>query len=187
MNRLVIIPDETHEALGAELKPRLAAIAREIAADNLSHLLSPQTTAWLESISSTAPGELLVWAPEGKSYAVAWTPKTQETELRSRARADAGAGMIAQVFQSNRSATATTADELEAAEWSNLEAILGARIAAMATSPVLIFGHCALAISIVQIGKSAEIPLLPPAENAALLARLVEDRLLRMALGLETI
>ncbi len=76
MNRLVIIPDETHEALGAELDPHLISISREIDANNLANLFSPQTASWLEATALNSPGALLVWAPEGKDYSVSFGRRT---------------------------------------------------------------------------------------------------------------
>ncbi len=185
MNRLVIVPDEAHETFGAALKPRLANLAREIDANNLGNLLSPQTTAWLEGTALNSPGALLLWAPEGKDYSVAWSEDGIVTNLRERARADAGLGLVAQVFDSGRSA-AQTEEELDTAEWTNLESLLGQAVSSMSASPVNVFGNCSAVVTLVAFTEYEE-PMRPPTEAAALLARLIEDRILRMSLGLETV
>ncbi len=184
MSRIVIVPDESHETLCAALKPRLANISREIDANNLANLFSAQTSAWLETSALNSPGAFLVWAREGNGYAVAWTEEGIATELKGRARADAGEGLVARIFESGRSAS-LTADELDASEWTNLESLLGQNIFSMSASPVAVFGSCAAAVTLVAFTEY-ETPMQPPAEAAALLARLIEDRLLRMSLGLET-
>jgi len=181
MNRLVIVPDEKHESLGAELKPKLAAIAREITANNLPQLMGERTLALLESIAARETCELLLWGREGNGYAVAWAGKACEADLRGKARADAGEGMVARVFESGRSET-EVAEFLEISEWSNLAQLLGKSLSSMSASPVQVFDGCAVAVTRVNYG-AGETP--PPSETASLLSRLIEDRLIRMSIGLE--
>ncbi len=175
MSRLVIIPHESHEALGAELLPRLTVIAREADAGNIMGIIGAQGISLLESAAARAEGTLLLWAKQGDSYLVAWSG----TDLTGRVHADAGEGLIARVFGGGRSESAA-ADDLELSEWSNLPALFPGHITAMAASPVHVFGNCVAALCVICGG------LQPPKETAPLLARLIEDRLIRMSIGLET-
>ncbi|MEP2776204.1 MAG: hypothetical protein ABJQ29_02995 [Luteolibacter sp.] len=183
MNRLVIVPEEKHEALAEELKPRLSGIAKEIDANNLAQVMSAQTVALLEDFSRNSGGRVMIWAREGKSYAIGWISDDTEPSLRGRVRADAGEGMIAMVFESGRS-TSDTAANLELGEWSNLGELLDTPVGEMASSPVHVFGETAAVVSWV-CGKEGDLPLRAPAEVSALVARLIEDRLIRMSLGFE--
>lgn len=183
MNRLVIVPEAKHEALAEELKPRLSGIAKEIDADNLSQVMSSQTVNLLEGFSKNSGGRVIVWAREGKGYAVGWISEDTEPTLRGRVRADAGEGMIAMVFESGRSVS-EIAENLELGEWSNLGELLDASVAEMASSPVHVFGETAAVVSLIK-GEEGDMPLRAPAEIASLVARLIEDRLIRMSLGLE--
>lgn len=177
MSRLVIVPEESHEAMGAELLPRLAAIAREADADNITGIIGAQGIAVLESAAIRTDGTLLLWARQGEGYAVAWQGGGKD--LVERVRADAGEGLIARVFGSGRSESAA-ADVLELAEWSNLPVLFSGAIAAMAASPIHVFGSCVAALCVIGDG------IQPPSEAARLLARLTEDRLIRMSIGLES-
>lgn len=181
MNRLVIVPEESHEAIGAELRPRLAMVSREIDSENMRSLFNPQTLGVLEYFSTTLPGEILIWARHGNGYAVAWAA---DHDLIGRALADAGEGMIAQVFESGRSSSAP-AENLELGEWCNLPQLLPYDIAEMAVAPLSVFGTCAAVVSII-LREKGEARLQSPAATAALLSRLIEDKLIRMTLGLET-
>jgi hypothetical protein len=182
MSRLVIVPQESHEAMGAELLPRLAAIAREVNADNIAGIIGAQGVSLLESSAARTDGTLLLWAGNGDGYAVAW--QGGDKDLVERARADSGEGLIARVFGGGRSETAA-AEELELSEWSNLPALFPGSIAALAASPVHVFGNCIAALSIISSSSSVD-RLPPPSETAPLLARLIEDRLIRMSIGLES-
>lgn len=182
MNRLVIVPEESHEAFGAELRPRLAAIAREIRAENLTQVIGPQGIGLLGNF---ADATLQIWAEDGGGYGVAWESVSRDVPLAGRARADAGEGMIARVFGSGRSETCA-ADDLELAEWSNLPQLLPVAVAEMAASPVHVFGKCVAAISLIR-ETPGNSPLLPPSEIASLLSLLIGDRLLRMSIGLDSV
>ena len=177
MSRLVIVPEERHEALGAELLPRLSTIAREADAHNLAGLIGAQGIALLENAAARTEGTLLLWAALGDGYAVAWQGGGQK-DLVERAHADADEGLIARVFGGGRSESAAAA-ELELSEWSNLPALVSDAIASMAASPVHVFGSCVAALCV--LGETS-----PPSETAPLLARLIEDRLIRMSIGLES-
>lgn len=181
MNRLVIVPEESHEALGAELRPRLAAIAREIRADNLTQVIGPQGIGLLGNFSSEC---LQLWAEDGNGFGIAWENVSRDVPLAGRARADAGEGMIARVFNSGRSET-SSAEDLELAEWSNLPQLLPAPVAEMAASPVHVFGKCVAAVSLIREAPG-DAPLLPPSDAASLLSLLIGDRLIRMSIGLDS-
>lgn len=185
MNRLVIVPDEKHEALGAEIMPRLTSISREIDANNLVGLLIPEALAMLEKSAKRDDGLLLVWAAEGKGFAPAWATERIPKDIASRARADSGEGLIAQVFGSGRAA-ASGADELEISEWSNLESVIGEKVSAMSASPVFVYGNCVAAVVLTTTKAVDEAPL-PPSEISGLLAKLIEGSILRAVLGIESI
>lgn len=180
MSRLVIVPDERHEALGAELLPRLASIAREADAENIVRIIGAQGISLLESTAARTDGMLVLWARSGDGLAVAWGWK----DASGQAQADAGEGLIARVFGSGRSESAA-ADELELSEWSNIPALLSSEVFAMAVSPVHVFGNCVAALCTIRFSPE-ETQLPPPSETASLLARLIEDRLIRMSIGIES-
>ncbi|MBC8126886.1 MAG: hypothetical protein H8M99_07050 [Gloeobacteraceae cyanobacterium ES-bin-144] len=184
MNRLVIIPNEAHEALGFSLKARLASIAREINAHNLAQVMGSHALRSFNSLEEDQENELLLWAIEGKDYVVALASRQPKDEIEGRARADAEEGMIARVICSGRSEI-TSANDLEAADWTNLETLRGKRIEEMASSPVFLFENCMLVLSRVRYGGKESRNLSTPAELASLLGRLIEDRLIRATLGIE--
>lgn len=184
MSRLVIVPEESHEAIGAELQPRLAAIAREIDANNFLGILSPQLITILESSAARSEGLFLIWATEGKGYAPAWIPEGSPPEMLSRVRAEPDEGLVARVFNSGRS-EATTAEELELSEWSNLEKVLGKAVTSMGASPVHVFGNRTAVVSVVTTETTTPASL-PPAEVSALLEIFLEALILRASLGLES-
>lgn len=186
MNRLVIIPDESHEAFGISLKPRLAAIAREINAHNLAQVMGTQALHCFHAATDDAESELLLWAAEGKGYGVALTNRAPKETVEGCARADGMEGMIARVMGHGRSESAV-AEDLDATDWTNLEMLRGAKITAMAASPVFLFENGTLVLSRVRYGTSDAAPLKAPAETAALLGRLIEDRLIRASLGMEAL
>lgn len=181
MNRLVIIPDETHEVIGAELRPRLSAIAKEIRAGNIAQTIGPQA---LGMLASFAGGDSLLWARQGAGYQVAWENVAREVPLTNRAEADAAEGLIARVFESGRSETATS-NELELSEWSNLQQFLTNPIAEISASPVTVFGTRVAVFTRMRC-EPGDAPLPPPSELASLVSLLIGDRLVRMSLGLDS-
>lgn len=186
MNRLVIIPDDAHEALGFSLKPRLVGIAREINAHNLAQVMGTQALRSFHAAADDPNSELLLWAAEGKNFVVALTTRAPKEQVEGCARADAEEGMIARVMGSGRSESAV-AEDLEAADWTNLEMLRGGKIEAMASSPVFLFENATLVLSRISYEKIPTTPLRAPAELASLLGRLIEDRLIRATLGIESI
>jgi hypothetical protein len=186
MNRLVIIPDDAHEALGLSLKTRLVSIAREINAHNLAQVMGSHALRSFASAADDVNSELVLWAAGGKDFVVALTTRLPKEQIENCARADAHEGMIARVIGSGRSESATAAD-LEAADWTNLETLRGIKIESMASSPLFLFENCTLVLSRISYEKTLSSPLRAPAELAALLGRLIEDRLIRATLGIESI
>ena len=183
MSRLVIVPEDSHEALGAQLLPRLAVIAREADVQNITGLIGAHGITLLDAAAARTGGTLLLWARNGDAaYGVAWQGGGKD--LVERAHADAGEGLIARVFGSGRSESAA-ADGLELSEWSNLPALFSGHIDLMAASPVPVFGSCIAALCIIS-GPLPDGRLQAPSETASLLARLIEDRLIRMSIGLES-
>lgn len=185
MNRLVIIPDEAYEALGFSLKARLVGIAREVNAHNLAHVMGSHALRSFNSAAEVQESDLLLWAPDGKDFVVALATRLPKEEIEGRARADAQEGMIARVMGSGRSETGTS-DDLEAADWTNLESLRGMKIEAMAASPVFLYENCTLVLSRVRYGGKYTDKLNAPSELASLLGRLIEDRLIRASLGIES-
>lgn len=188
MNRLVIVPDATLEAAGLALKLRLAAIAGEIDATNIPPFMGPHALRCLTwAAAENTDSEILLWAREKNGYAVAWASGTPREDVEGRGRADQMEGMIARIFETHRSES-EGAHDLQAADWTNLERLRGATIDAMAASPVILFESCVAVLSRVRYrGKTAnESTATAPAESASLLARLIEDRLIRVTLGMES-
>jgi len=183
MNRLVIVPDDSLELLVGSLKSKLAGVIREINSDNIVHAIGTHALDFLTSATPADPeSEILLWAPETAGLAAAWT----SAETRGQIRSDRDEGLIFRVFSSGRSEAEAGVDLL-AADWTNLEKIRGIPIAEMAASPVVAFETCIAVLSHVRYGIAAEDTTLePPAETAALLARLIEGRLIRAILGLES-
>lgn len=186
MNRLVIVPDTRLEAAGLELKPRLAALTAEINADNIVQLMGPLSVRLLARTAADSPSaELLLWVREGKDYAVAWSSAAEGDALIGKARAATTEGLVARVFESHRSVSQSS-DNLQAAEWTNLDRLRGTAVSTMAASPVILFESCAAILSRVLYTGSATGEIPPPSEHAVLLSRLIEDRLIRLSLGLES-
>ena len=188
MNRLVIVPDAALEAAGLALKSRLAAIAGEIDATNIQPFMGPHALRCLTwAAEKNADSEILLWAREKNGYAVAWASGTPREDVEGRGRADEMEGMIARVFESHHSES-ERAHDLQAADWTNLERLRGATIDAMAASPVILFESCVAVLSRVRYRAKTEneTTAAAPAESASLLARLIEDRLIRATLGMES-
>ncbi len=182
MNRLVIVPDPVLEAAGAQLTTKLAAIVPEIGADHLPQFLGTHALRCLAWAAESPAAELILWGTDGTAHAVGWS----STGNPARAQADGGEGLIARVAASQRSATEGAYD-LQAAEWTNLERLRGAAISSMAASPVILFGITVAVLSRVFYGTDEPAPLpTPPADTASLLGRLLEDRLIRSTLGMES-
>jgi hypothetical protein len=183
MNRLVIVPDPALEAAGSLLSAKLSAIIQEISADHLPQFLGTHALRCLDWAAAEIPkAELILWGADGSGHAVAWSSMGSA----ARAQADGREGLIARVAGSRRSASEAAYD-LQAAEWTNLERLRGSSISAMAASPVILFGTTAAVLSRVIYRRDETQPLpTPPADTASLLGRLIEDRLLRTTLGLES-
>ncbi|WAC17817.1 hypothetical protein OVA24_11240 [Luteolibacter sp. SL250] len=183
MNRLVIVPDPALEAAGALLTTKLSVMIAEISADHLPQFLGTHALRCLAWASAEAPGaELILWGMGGTGHVVGWSSSGDS----ARAQADGGEGLVARVAASQRSATEGAYD-LQAAEWTNLERLRGVTISAMAASPVIVFGTTAAVLSRVFYGKDEPVPSpAAPADTASLLGRLIEDRLIRSTLGMES-
>jgi len=180
MNRLVIVPDPALEAAGTHLTAKLSAITPEITADHLPQFLGTQALRCLGwAVAEFPAAELILWGADGPGHAVAWSSDNHP----ERAQADGDEGLIARVAGSQRSA-AEVAYDLQAAEWTNLERLRGATISAMGASPVILFGTTVAVLSRVFFGNAG--PAAPPADAASLLGRLIEDRLIRATLGMES-
>jgi len=182
MNRLVIVPEPSLEAAGLQVATKLAAIVSDISAAQLSESLGRHALrclAW--AVAEDPSAELILWGNDGADHALAWTSADGVT----RAQADGNDGLIAHVAASQRSA-AEGAYELQAGEWTNLERMRGVSISAMAASPVVAFGTTVAVLSRVLYGTEESGPPAPPADTASLLGRLVEDRLIRATLGMDS-
>lgn len=188
MNRLVIIPDKAHETLGATLKPRLSAIVHEINASNLAQVMGDHSMRYFISEGAREISELLLWVGDGNGYAVGLSSRAPKGEVEGRGRAAASEGMIACVMASGRSESEKAFD-LQASDWTNLESLRGLGIREMASTPVFLFESCTFVLSrVLYIGADMDdSALLPPAEMASTLGRLIEDRLIRATLGIEAI
>jgi hypothetical protein len=193
MERLVIAPDEKLEPLVLSLKARLPAIADEVRAENLASLMGERSRHVLLGIADAGQQqELLLWARSHRAYAVVWSSLPPESEVVDTVTGDQASGFISRVFASARS-DVETSEDLQAATWTNLEEKRGRALDSMAASPVILFGKCTAALSLAQYQAQGGVKtldqsdLVPVAEAASLLARLLEDRLLRAALGIESL
>jgi hypothetical protein len=190
MNRLLIIPDEKFEPLALELKTRLLAIAKELRWEHLSDLIGTDG-AFLSSCGGQAEGsrEIQIWAKCPASFIIVWTSKGKSDPAVGTVTAEIGRGLINQVFESGRPEV-KSGDFLNASDWTNFEKKRGATLLSMAAHPITIFGRGVAVLSLSQFGEggttqSADSNDPKTAGSAAsLLARLIEDRLIRSCLGL---
>ena len=183
MERLVIVPDEKLEPLVLSLKARLHAIAEEVTPENFAALAGEQLLGFLNGgMEGVEDHELLVWLPSGRALVVAWTTLDPKEEVVGAATAGFESGLLARVFASGNSERQQAAD-LEADTWTNLEDRRDRRLSSLAGSPIHLFGKCAGVLARAGYGNGCEDH--PVAETAALLGRLVEDRIIRAVLGLE--
>lgn len=189
--RLVIVPDETLEPLALALRTRLAGLAGALVAENLAAALGEQALRLLGRLDGgKSVREVIVWGCSGRAYLAGWTSLEPDEEVALAASADAEAGLVAQVFATQR-AVALAGTELRAGDWTNLEARRGRALAWMAASPALVFDRCAAVVTLHEFCTDAaagtpganEVTAL--AEAADLAGRLIEDGLIRAALGLE--
>jgi hypothetical protein len=191
MSRLLIIPDEKFELLTSELKTRLVAITKELRWEHLTDLFGAEGAFLLSTIDHTEDSrEIQIWGKSPAGFVVVWTSKGINDPAVGVVTAELGRGLINQVFESGRPET-KAADFLNASDWTNLEKKHGAKLLNMAAHSITIFGRCVAVLSLSQFGEAhatlsadytdAQIA----AAAASLLARLVEDRLIRSCLGLD--
>jgi hypothetical protein len=190
MNRLLIVPDEKFEPLVVDLKTRLLAITKELRWEHFSDLIGTDA-GFLSSGDSRAEGskEIQIWAKCPGNFIIVWTSKGKSDSAVGTVTAEAGRGLINQVFESGRPEV-KSGDFLNASDWTNLEKKRGTALLSMAAHPVTIFGRGVAVLSLSQFGEggatqSADYNDPKTAGVAAsLLARLIEDRLIRSCLGL---
>lgn len=192
MNRLIIIPDEEIEAMGPSLLNSLARVADQIRAGNLVDFLGEVEIGVLAPVENGSQvHELLLWGLEDRGYGVAWTSLAPAEEVVSAASATATDGLVNEVFALGHSAVRSSGD-LQAANWTNLERRRGRVIDSMAASPVLIMGKCIAVLTLAQYDLGVAQRSLTREDaagltaQAALLGRLLEDRLIRALLGLKS-
>jgi hypothetical protein len=191
MERLVIVPDEQVDRFA--LQARLRAIAGEVKAENLAYLMGEQSArVLLNGMHATEKQEVLVWGRSDRSFLVSWTSLTPLEEVAGVLASDHEEGLVSQVFESGQTVV-QNADELRGATWTNLTEIRGRAIGSMAGAPVSLFGRPTAVLTLVGY-REGDAPGYLSFEDAArltrvasLLARLLEDRLIRAALGLETL
>lgn len=191
MERLVLVPDEKIEPLTLMLKATLPTVAAGVRAENLGGLIDlVAQSALRRAVQQTCVDELLVWARSASGLLVSWSSLRPENEVVGIATAVLDDGLVARVFASSRSEE-ESAPELSASTWTNLEDRRGRRIATMAASPLPLFETSVGVLALViyekdaptetkELGNAADA-----AEAASLLRVLIEDRLLRSAIGLE--
>jgi hypothetical protein len=193
MNRLVIVPDERLEPLVHILKGRVAAVASEVKSEHFGSLMTEQCRRTLLGfVRNRKEQELLLWGCSDGVFRVAWTSLSPQSEVLNIVTAARDGGLPARVCAS-ASAFTQTADELQAATWTNLEERRGRALQNLAASPVILFHKCAAVLSLASY-RSEEGPQLSPETDLSdlleiswLLARLLEDRLLRSCLGMESL
>ena len=190
MNRLLIIPDEKFEPLTLELKTRLITIAKELRWEHLTDLFAAEGTFLLSTIHHAENSrEIQIWGKSPTGFVVIWTSKGKNDVVVGTVTAELGRGLINQVFESGRPEV-KEGDFLNASDWTNIEQKRGAKLCSMAAHPITIFGRCVAILSLSQFGdtRTAENADYGDAQSAgaaaSLLARLIEDRLIRSCLGL---
>jgi hypothetical protein len=185
MNRLVIVPNPQLEAAGVALKATLSTLVSEVNANNMIQLMGLLAHRTLSRVAAEADGtELILWARDGRDFTVAWTSAVTGDKLEGHARAANEEGLIARVYESHRSTSEAT-PHMQTADWTNLERIRGT-VSSMAASPVIAFETCIGVLCRVRYLGTDASEISPPAEGAGVLSRLIEDRLIRLSLGLES-
>jgi hypothetical protein len=190
MNRLLIIPDEKFEPLTLELKTRLVTIAKELRWEHLTDLFAAEGTFLLCTIHHVQDSrEIQIWSKSPTGFIVVWSSKGKNDVAVGTVTAELGRGLINQVFESARPEM-KEGEFLNASDWTNLEQKRGAKLRSMAAHPITIFGRCVAVLSLSQFvdthtAQSADYTDARTAGAASsLLARLIEDRLIRSCLGL---
>jgi len=190
MNRLLIIPDEKFEPLTLELKTRLITIAKELRWEHLTDLFAAEGTFLLSTIRHVQDSrEIQIWSKSPTGFIVVWSSKGKNDVAVGRVTAELGRGLINQVFESARPEM-KEGEFLNASDWTNLEQKRGVKLRSMAAHPITIFGRCVAVLSLSQFvdthtAQSADCTDARTAGAASsLLARLIEDRLIRSCLAL---
>lgn len=190
MSRLSIIPDEKFEPLVLELKTRLASITKELRWEHLTDLFGAEGSFLLSTTARPEDSlEIQIWGKALSSFVIVWTSKGKNDTAVGTVTAELGRGLINQVFESGRPEI-KAADFLNASDWTNLENKRGLKLFSMAAHPITIFGRCIAVLSLSKFGdtgadQSADYAdAQTAAAGASLLARLIEDRLIRSGLGL---
>jgi hypothetical protein len=194
MSRLLIIPDEKFEPLTVELKTRLVTIANELRCEHLTDLFGAEGALLLNTIDVADDSrEIQIWGrsttESTPGFVVVWTSKGSNDAAVGKVTAKLDRGLINQVFESERPEI-KAGDFLNASDWTNLEQLRGAKLFSMAAHPITIFRRCIAILSVSQFEasrtpQSADYTDAKTAGAAAsLMARLVEDRLIRSCLGL---
>jgi hypothetical protein len=190
MSRLLIIPDEKFATLTQDLKARLLSITKELKWEHLIDLFAGDAAPLLDRVDiNDSSQEMEVWAKAPASFVVVWTSHGQSDPAIGSATAETGRGLVNQVFESARPET-KEADLLNASDWTNLEHKRGAALLRMAAHPVTIFGQCIAVLTLSRFAgaqianNNDQVDLKTAGAAASLVARLIEDRLIRSCLGL---
>ena len=190
MSRLLIVPDEKFEELGSDLKVRLNNLTKDLRWEHLIDLFGAEGATILSAIpGDDASREIQIWGRDRNSFIVVWSSKGQGDAAVGNVTAELGRGLINQVFESKRAET-KAGDFLNASDWTNLESKRGTKLSSMAAHPVTVFGRCIAVLSLSRFeaaGRDTSADSADPRVAGAitsLLARLVEDRLIRSCLGL---
>jgi hypothetical protein len=190
MTRLLIIPDEKFEPLTSELKTRLAAITKELRWEHLVDLFGSEGTILSSILPDIGGGrEIQVWGKGPGSFVMVWTSKGKSDATIGVVTAELGRGLINQVFESMRPEI-KEADFLNASDWTNFEKKRGVKLFSMAAHPIIVFGRCIAVLSLSRFEEAGNLEKIDHADAnvagaaGALVARLIEDRLIRSCLGL---
>lgn len=184
MNKLVIVPTPENAAAGRNVSFQLAKIAPQIDAENLRLLLGQVGRSALHEYAVGDDCLWILWARKGAQIATAYISDAELAQRYSQLRCDGDRGLIADAL-SHGQLVDEEAPDLDTATWSNLEQNLGARIEQVTALPVQAFGENVAVLTALRLpGREAVIQdLLVDAK--ALVDRLIEDALLRMAFGLD--
>ncbi len=195
MNRLNLLPDPAFTALAPQLTERLSRLGDDLHVGHLVPLLDPLARrVLLEGFAAVGAHEGTVWLPDesAKNLVPAFNSGPHAEQLVGKFKQPLEAGLISMVFATERPFLEN--DVWQHAQQSKLlDSSLGMHTCAMIAVPFCLFKACRGVISCVQLSRADSHEPDPPGfrpenldrmqDTAAVLAQLMEFRLLSLAVG----
>lgn len=183
---LNVVPTPDHEASGITLRPRLSGIAGEVTARNLPELIGPSCVAALDAFAARSSSIWILWAHIDDQFGIAWLSDASLSHAASQIRADGDRGIIADTAASGMPAD-EDAQELDLSSFSNLEAVAHVQAAHLHARAVAAHEANVAVLTAITVSGDDVADFLPDAlgDGAALISRLIEDSILRLALGID--